>query len=88
MIDADSFGTALSTLVIIAAVSLVFGLAILSDIAMRRREDRAVRKGTENGEVLRNTADDQGAGESTSAEPHSTAGTESRGRANGQLPTG
>lgn len=36
MIDPTSFGTAVTTLAIIA-----FGLAILSDMAMRRREDRA-----------------------------------------------
>ncbi|MCP3012776.1 histidine kinase [Nocardiopsis dassonvillei] len=41
MIDPDSFGTALWTVLIVAAVVLSFGLAALSDMAMRRREDRA-----------------------------------------------
>jgi hypothetical protein len=43
MIDPDSFGTALWTVLIVAAVVLSFGLAALSDMAMRRREDRAAR---------------------------------------------
>lgn len=40
MIDPTSFGTALTALAIIAAMVIAFGLAILSDMAMRRREDR------------------------------------------------
>jgi hypothetical protein len=43
MIDPDSFGTALWTVLIVAAVVVAFGLAALSDMAMRRREDRAAR---------------------------------------------
>ncbi|QUX31385.1 histidine kinase [Nocardiopsis akebiae] len=43
MIDPDSFGTALWTVLIVAAVVIAFGLAALSDMAMRRREDRAAR---------------------------------------------
>ncbi|WP_199776487.1 hypothetical protein [Nocardiopsis sp. SBT366] len=41
MIDATSFGTALTTLAVIVTLVIAFGLAILSDMAMRRREDRA-----------------------------------------------
>ncbi|GAA1461655.1 hypothetical protein NE857_15125 [Nocardiopsis exhalans] len=41
MIDPDSFGIALTALAVIAAMVIAFGLAILSDMAMRRREDRA-----------------------------------------------
>ena len=41
MIDPASFGTALITLLVVAAMVIAFGLAILSDMAMRRREDRA-----------------------------------------------
>ncbi|MFE1166707.1 hypothetical protein [Nocardiopsis sp. NPDC058789] len=41
MIDPTSFGTALTTLAVIAAMVIAFGLAVLSDMAMRRREDRA-----------------------------------------------
>lgn len=41
MIDPTSFGTALTVLAVIAAMVIAFGLAILSDMAMRRREDRA-----------------------------------------------
>lgn len=51
MIDPTSFGTAVTTLAIIAAMVIAFGLAILSDMAMRRREDRAAasdRTPTEN----------------------------------------
>ncbi|WP_435112601.1 histidine kinase [Nocardiopsis synnemataformans] len=43
MIDPESFGTALWTVLIVAAVVIAFGLAALSDMAMRRREDRAAR---------------------------------------------
>ncbi len=41
MSDPTSFGTALTTLAVIAAMVIAFGLAVLSDMAMRRREDRA-----------------------------------------------
>lgn len=41
MIDPTSFGTALWTVLIISALVFAFGLAALSDMAMRRREDRA-----------------------------------------------
>ncbi|GAB3690014.1 hypothetical protein [Nocardiopsis oceani] len=41
MIDPTSFGAALTTLLVVAAMVIAFGLAILSDMAMRRREDRA-----------------------------------------------
>ncbi|WDZ88598.1 histidine kinase [Nocardiopsis sp. HUAS JQ3] len=43
MIDPDSFGTALWTVLIVAGVVIAFGLAALADMAMRRREDRAAR---------------------------------------------
>ncbi len=45
MIDPESFGTALWTVLTVAAVVVAFGLAALSDMAMRRREDRAGRTG-------------------------------------------
>ena len=51
MIDPTSFGTALTTLAIVATMIIAFGLAVLSDMAMRRREDRvtaADRQPTEN----------------------------------------
>ncbi|PWV55295.1 MULTISPECIES: hypothetical protein [Nocardiopsis] len=51
MIDATSFGTALTTLAVIATLVIAFGLAVLSDMAMRRREDRAAapdRRATED----------------------------------------
>ncbi|WP_017607530.1 hypothetical protein [Nocardiopsis xinjiangensis] len=41
MIDPTSFGTALTVLAVIAVLVTAFGLAVLSDMAMRRREDRA-----------------------------------------------
>ncbi|MBE3000477.1 hypothetical protein IDM40_17470 [Nocardiopsis sp. HNM0947] len=41
MIDPTSIGTALTVLAVIAALVIAFGLAIVSDMAMRRREDRA-----------------------------------------------
>lgn len=43
MIDPDSFGTALWTVLIVSAVIVVFGFAALSDMVLRRREDRASR---------------------------------------------
>lgn len=44
MIDPTSFGTALIVLGVIATMVIAFGLAILSDMAMRRREDRAAER--------------------------------------------
>jgi len=41
MIDPTSIGTALTVLAGITVLVIAFGLAILSDLAMRRREDRA-----------------------------------------------
>jgi hypothetical protein len=41
VIDPASFGTAVTALAVIAAMVIAFGLAVLSDMAMRRREDRA-----------------------------------------------
>lgn len=41
MIDPTSIGTALTVLAVIAVLVIAFGLAVLSDMAMRRREDRA-----------------------------------------------
>ncbi|PDP89465.1 histidine kinase [Glycomyces fuscus] len=46
MTDPDSFGTALGTVLAVAVVVVAFGLAALSDMAMRRREDRAARAAT------------------------------------------
>ncbi|KOX15520.1 hypothetical protein [Nocardiopsis sp. NRRL B-16309] len=43
MVDPSAFGTALWTVAIIAAFTVALGLAALSDMAMRRREDRAAR---------------------------------------------
>ncbi|MEE2046511.1 histidine kinase [Nocardiopsis tropica] len=43
MTDPSSFGTALWTLLIVAALVVALGLAAVSDMAMRRREDRAAR---------------------------------------------
>ncbi|WP_223830612.1 histidine kinase [Nocardiopsis quinghaiensis] len=43
MTDPSSFGTALWTVLIVSAIIVTFGLAVLSDMAMRRREDRAAR---------------------------------------------
>ncbi|MFD6953370.1 histidine kinase [Nocardiopsis sp. TSRI0078] len=43
MTDPSSFSTALWTVLIVSAVIVAFGLAALSDMAMRRREDRAAR---------------------------------------------
>jgi len=39
--DPSSFGTALWTLLIVSGVVVALGLAAVSDMAMRRREDRA-----------------------------------------------
>lgn len=44
MIDPTSIGTALTTLAVIAGLVVAFGLAIVSDMALRRREDRAERQ--------------------------------------------
>mgnify|MGYP001419228987 CR=1 FL=1 len=41
MIDPTSFGTAITVLTVIVVFVIAFGLAILSDMALRRREDRA-----------------------------------------------
>lgn len=41
--DPDSFGTALWTLLLITGIILAFGTAALSDMALRRREDREER---------------------------------------------
>ncbi|MFE3459462.1 histidine kinase [Nocardiopsis aegyptia] len=41
MADPSAFGTALWTVAIVAAFVLALSLAALSDMAMRRREDRA-----------------------------------------------
>ncbi|MFJ6019849.1 hypothetical protein ACIQFP_10925 [Nocardiopsis alba] len=41
MIDPSSFDTALIALGVITAMVFAFGVAALSDMAMRRREDRA-----------------------------------------------
>lgn len=41
MIDPTSIGTALTVLAVITVLVIAFGLAVLSDMAMRRREDRA-----------------------------------------------
>lgn len=41
MIDPTSIGTALTVLAVIATLVIAFGLAVVSDMAMRRREDRA-----------------------------------------------
>lgn len=43
MVDPSAFGTALWTVAIVAAFAVTLGLAALSDMAMRRREDRAAR---------------------------------------------
>ncbi|GAA1438516.1 histidine kinase [Nocardiopsis tropica] len=43
MTDPSSFGIALWTLLIVAALVVALGLAAVSDMAMRRREDRAAR---------------------------------------------
>ncbi|MFE1079072.1 hypothetical protein ACFW31_11170 [Nocardiopsis alba] len=43
MIDPSSFDTALTALGVITAMVFAFGVAALSDMAMRRREDRAAR---------------------------------------------
>ena len=53
MIDPTSIGTALTVLAVIAVLVIAFGLAILSDMAMRRREDRAERSRSES-EKLQN----------------------------------
>lgn len=41
MIDPTSFGTAVTALGVITTMVIAFGLAILADMALRRREDRA-----------------------------------------------
>ncbi|GHD17530.1 hypothetical protein [Nocardiopsis kunsanensis] len=41
MIDPTSIGTALTVLAVITVLVIAFGAALLSDMAMRRREDRA-----------------------------------------------
>ncbi|WP_304455235.1 hypothetical protein [Nocardiopsis sp. YSL2] len=41
MVDPSAFGTALWTVAIAAALIVALSLAALSDMAMRRREDRA-----------------------------------------------
>ncbi|WP_236743339.1 MULTISPECIES: histidine kinase [Nocardiopsis] len=43
MTDPTSFSTALWTMLTVSAVVVAFGLAALSDMVMRRREDRAER---------------------------------------------
>lgn len=40
MIDPNSIGTALTVLAIVTVLVIAFGLALVSDAAMRRREDR------------------------------------------------
>ncbi|WP_017613473.1 hypothetical protein [Nocardiopsis salina] len=47
MTDPTSIGTALTVLAVIAALAVAFGLAIVSDMAMRRREDRAAATASE-----------------------------------------
>ncbi|MBR8743024.1 hypothetical protein [Nocardiopsis sp. MG754419] len=50
MIDPSSFGTAIITLGVCVTVVIAFGLAALSDMAMRRREDRrAAAPGPDDG---------------------------------------
>jgi hypothetical protein len=44
MVDSSAFGTALWTAVIVAAFAVALSFAALSDMAMRRREDRAARE--------------------------------------------
>jgi hypothetical protein len=44
MVDSSAYGTALWTAVIVAAFVVALSLAALSDMAMRRREDRAARR--------------------------------------------
>lgn len=44
MIDPASFGTAVTVLGVITTMVVAFGLAVLSDMALRRREDRAARE--------------------------------------------
>ena len=41
MTDPTSFGTAVTVLGVVATMVIAFGLAALSDMAMRRREDRS-----------------------------------------------
>ncbi|WP_017582173.1 hypothetical protein [Nocardiopsis valliformis] len=57
MIDPTSFGTALTTLAVIATMVIAFGLAILSDMAMRRREDRAAASSPRPHEAAASTRD-------------------------------
>ena len=49
MTDPSSFGTALWTLLIVSAAVVALGLAAVSDMAMRRREDRAARAAQHDG---------------------------------------
>ena len=44
MTDPSSFGTALWTLLIVSVLVVALGLAAVSDMAMRRREDRAAAR--------------------------------------------
>ncbi|MCY9783976.1 hypothetical protein KIK06_08730 [Nocardiopsis sp. EMB25] len=55
MTDPASFGTALWSVLIGAAFVLALGLAIISDMALRRREDRAeaARRAGETTELVR-----------------------------------
>ncbi|WP_116246641.1 hypothetical protein [Nocardiopsis sp. FIRDI 009] len=55
MTDPASFGTALWSVLIGAAFVLLLGLAIISDMALRRREDRAEadRRAEETTELAR-----------------------------------
>ena len=46
MIDPTSFGTAVLVLGVLAAMIIAFGLAALSDMVLRRREDRAAGTNT------------------------------------------
>lgn len=46
MIDPTSFGTAVLVLGVLAAMIIAFGLAALSDMVLRRREDRAAATNT------------------------------------------
>lgn len=59
MIDPESFGTALWTVLVVAAVVIAFGLAALSDMAMRRREDRAARTAAGRGGPVTARADER-----------------------------
>ena len=57
MTDPDSFGTALWTLLLVTGLVLAFSAAALSDMALRRREDRAERaRGEDAGRERSGTA--------------------------------